>query len=153
LQIGNVDILTVFPHDFPHKPTENTKRWAENIANLLTDEARITKTQDILAGAYCVEALTQEICENAWVFFQKIMAKGGVFHVDCRGFLENECAKNIAHIENNLKNKKTALVGVHIYPISKDAPPKTFTKDADVLSVYNEGWKIVFLEELGLEKH
>ncbi len=146
--IGNIDVLTIFPHGFPQNSFEDGKRLAENIANLLTDESHITKTQDLLAGAYSVETLTLQICENAWEFFQKIMEKGGVFETETKEFLENECQKNIESIKKNIENKKNALVGVHTYQQHDGNSRAIFNKSKDFLSQYGEGWKMAFLEEM-----
>ncbi len=65
--IGGCDSLTVFPEE-NNNVTMN--RIARNISVVLREESHLDKVADPLAGAYTLDAMTNDIAQNAWTMFQ-----------------------------------------------------------------------------------
>lgn len=66
--IGGCNSLTVIPEN---ENSPMMRRIARNVSNILREESHFDKVADPLAGAYVVETLTQQICEQAWSQFQQ----------------------------------------------------------------------------------
>lgn len=68
--IGGCQALTICPQD----DTNATQvRIARNISALLREESHLNKVDDPLAGAYAIEAMTNEFAKSSWAIFQKNM--------------------------------------------------------------------------------
>jgi methylmalonyl-CoA mutase len=64
---GGCNAVTIVPED-PENTTMN--RIARNISRILLDESHLNKVNDPFAGAYAIEAMTDEIAKKAWGQFQ-----------------------------------------------------------------------------------
>jgi hypothetical protein len=59
-------------------PTDFSARIARNTQIVLAEESGITKVVDPLGGSYYVEALTQQLVDEAWAIIEKVQADGGM---------------------------------------------------------------------------
>jgi Methylmalonyl-CoA mutase len=67
--IGNVDFLSLHPW---HKDNLNEARLAQNIQHLLREESSLDLYNDVMAGSYFIEDVTQQIVTQVW---QNIVAE------------------------------------------------------------------------------
>jgi methylmalonyl-CoA mutase len=65
--IGNCNSLTLYPQD-PFSSMMG--RVARNVSNILREESHLNKVSDPLAGAYIIDAMTDQMCRRAWELFQ-----------------------------------------------------------------------------------
>ncbi len=70
--LGGCNALTVMPED-PKSPLQN--RIARNTGIILKEESYLDRTRDTIAGAYYIEALTEELARSVWTEFQKLTAQ------------------------------------------------------------------------------
>ncbi|HYG02675.1 MAG TPA: methylmalonyl-CoA mutase family protein [Chryseosolibacter sp.] len=66
--IGGCDALTVLPED-ENNPTMD--RIARNVSSVLREESHFDKVSDPLAGSYIIEAMIDQMAQEAWSMFQK----------------------------------------------------------------------------------
>ncbi len=74
-------------------PTEEAVRVALRTQQVLAHESGVANTIDPLAGSYYVEALTNEMEEEAYKYFDKVEALGGVVDAIEKGFFQREIAE------------------------------------------------------------
>jgi methylmalonyl-CoA mutase len=65
--LGGCDALTLDPEDIENPLMD---RIAMNVSHILREEYYFSKVADPLAGSYFVEALTSQVSQAAWQFFQ-----------------------------------------------------------------------------------
>ncbi|HEY0653107.1 MAG TPA: methylmalonyl-CoA mutase family protein [Chryseosolibacter sp.] len=70
--IGGANAITIFPEDPSHTMMN---RIARNVSNLLREESHLDKVADPSAGAYAIDAMTEEFAKHAWKTFQEKQAK------------------------------------------------------------------------------
>ncbi len=79
--LGGADGVSVLPYDV-NAPTTAThrraRRVARNIAIILEEEGFLTRTHDVAAGSYSIEALSEQLSQTAWGLFQEIEGSGGI---------------------------------------------------------------------------
>ncbi|UOG73923.1 methylmalonyl-CoA mutase family protein [Hymenobacter tibetensis] len=77
--LGGVDALSIRPFDcLFHDPNEFSNRLARNLSVLLREEVGLGQVQDVAAGSYYLETLTDTLAQEAWTLFQRIEAEGGL---------------------------------------------------------------------------
>jgi methylmalonyl-CoA mutase len=77
--LGGADVLSVRPFDcLFHDSNEFSDRLARNVSVLLREEVGLGQVQDVAAGSYYLETLTDTLAQEAWALFQKIEAQGGL---------------------------------------------------------------------------
>jgi methylmalonyl-CoA mutase len=122
-------------------PTDFSARIARNTQIYLQQETQITKTVDPWAGSYHVEALTEEITENAWKLIQEVEELGGMTKAIEKGIpkmrIEEAAAKKQAKIDSG----QDVIVGVNKYQLKEEDP-------LHILEVDNEAVRISQIERL-----
>ena len=80
--LGGADGVSILPYDV-NAPSDDThrraRRVARNIAIILEEEGFLTRTHDVAAGSYSIEALSEQLCQTAWGLFQEIEGSGGIY--------------------------------------------------------------------------
>ncbi len=68
--LGGCDALTVFP-----EAEDNTmmNRIARNVSSVLREESHLSKVADPTAGSYYIDSLVNQLAENVWKEFQKLV--------------------------------------------------------------------------------
>lgn len=72
--LGGVDSFNITPSS----NSNQDRRIAINVMNILKEEAHMDKTNDPSSGSYYIENLTEKIASNAWGIFKQIEEKGGL---------------------------------------------------------------------------
>jgi methylmalonyl-CoA mutase N-terminal domain/subunit len=96
-------------------PTEAAVRVALRTQQILACESGVPNTIDPLAGSYYIEALTNEMEEEAYKYFDQVEALGGVVPAIERGFFQKEIAEASYRYQREIETKKRTIVGVNDY--------------------------------------
>lgn len=115
--IAGADAVTVLPFDAALGiPGPLGRRVARNTQMVLLEEANLARVADPAGGAWMFEALTSELAEKAWAFFQEIEKRGGMAEALQSGFVGEAVGAVAAERRKNIARRKDALTGVSEYP-------------------------------------
>jgi methylmalonyl-CoA mutase N-terminal domain/subunit len=98
-------------------PSEKAVLIALRTQQLIAEESGVTNTIDPLAGSYFVEALTNEMEEEAEEYFRKIEELGGVLKAIDAGFFQREIADAAFDYQRKIEKGQRTMVGVNKYQI------------------------------------
>jgi len=104
-------------------PTEEAVTIALRTQQILAEETGVANTIDPLAGSYFVEALTNEMEEQAWEYIRKIDEMGGMLKAIERGYPQMEIAEAAYRYQRQIDAGEKVIVGVNKYVT--DHPPIT----------------------------
>jgi methylmalonyl-CoA mutase N-terminal domain/subunit len=96
-------------------PTENAVRVALRTQQILAHESGVANTIDPLAGSYYVETLTNDMEEEAYKYFEKVDALGGVIEAIEKGFFQREIADASYRYQKEVESRDRIIVGVNEY--------------------------------------
>ena len=96
-------------------PTEDAVRVALRTQQVLAHESGAANTIDPLAGSYYVEALTNEMEEEAYKYFEKVEALGGVVEAIEKGFFQREIAEASYRYQKEIDSGDRKIIGVNDY--------------------------------------
>lgn len=112
--IGGAHGFKCIPYDALNKnKSSDAIRISTNIPLLLKQEGLVTQVQNILDGSPLFTNSVNKICEKAWMFFQEIEKKGGVFEAVRSGWLQMELKRQEEFSKNQLSYLQKELVGVN----------------------------------------
>lgn len=94
-------------------PSEHAHQMSVRIQQILQNEANLTAVVDPLGGSYYVEALTDEIRQRAWAFFDEIMDRGGFLAVLDSGWLHACALENQTGQLDAIERGDSKVVGVN----------------------------------------
>jgi methylmalonyl-CoA mutase N-terminal domain/subunit len=101
-------------------PSEYAVKVALRTQQLLAHESGVTNTVDPLGGSYFVEALTDRMEQEAYDYFHKVEAIGGVIPALEKGFFQREIAEAAYRYQMEIDTHRRTVVGVNEY--TEDAP-------------------------------
>jgi methylmalonyl-CoA mutase N-terminal domain/subunit len=101
-------------------PSEYAVKVALRTQQLIAHESGVVNTIDPLAGSYFVEAMTNHIEQEAYDYFHKIEALGGVIPAIERGFCQREIAEAAYRYQMEIDTHQRVVVGVN--ELSEDEP-------------------------------
>jgi methylmalonyl-CoA mutase len=111
-------------------PTDFSARIARNTQLILAEETGIPRVVDPLAGSYYVEALTQELADEAWALIQEVEELGGMTKAVASGMPKLRIEESAARRQAGVDRGDEVIVGVNKYqPANPD--------HVDVLSIDN----------------
>jgi methylmalonyl-CoA mutase N-terminal domain/subunit len=96
-------------------PTEEAVRIALRTQQIIAEETGVANTIDPLGGAYFVEALTDQLEEQAYAYFRKIDELGGMVEAVKRGFPQREIADAAFELQTEIDAGRRTVVGVNRY--------------------------------------
>ncbi len=96
-------------------PSETAVRVALRTQQIIAHESGVANTIDPLGGSYFVEQLTDEIEADAWEYFAKIEALGGVLPAIETGFFQQEIADAAYRYQHEIDTRQRLVVGVNEY--------------------------------------
>ncbi|MHA1483966.1 MAG: acyl-CoA mutase large subunit family protein, partial [Candidatus Thorarchaeota archaeon] len=94
-------------------PTEDAVRVALRTQQIIAHESGAANTIDPLAGSYFVESLTNELEEEAYKYFDRFDAMGGVIPAIEKGFPQREIANASYKYQREIETNKRTIVGVN----------------------------------------
>jgi methylmalonyl-CoA mutase N-terminal domain/subunit len=101
-------------------PTDFAVQIALRTQQIIAEETGVINTIDPLAGSYFVEALTNEMEEQAWDYIHKIDDMGGMVAAIDRGFPQMELADAAYKYQQQIDANEKIMVGVNKYVIDED---------------------------------
>lgn len=96
-------------------PTERAALIALRTQQIIAHETGVTNTVDPLGGSYFVEKLTNELEEEAWEYFRKIDAMGGMVEAIEAGFPQKEIQESAYQFQRAVERGEKTIVGVNEY--------------------------------------
>ena len=102
-------------------PSEKAVRIALRTQQIIAEESNIANTIDPLGGSYFVEWLTNKMEEEAYNYFDRIEALGGVIPAIKKGFFQKEIAKSAYQYQKEIDEGKSKVVGVNCYKADEEA--------------------------------
>jgi methylmalonyl-CoA mutase N-terminal domain/subunit len=94
-------------------PSDKAVRIALRTQQIIAEESGVTNTVDPLGGSYFVEALTNELEEQAYEYFDKIEQFGGVIPAIKAHFFQGEIARASYWYQNEVDEGRKIVVGVN----------------------------------------
>jgi methylmalonyl-CoA mutase len=137
---GGADIVTVLPFTSAYAVAdEQARRIARNTQLVLQEETHLGRVADPAAGAWAMEALADDLVKVAWGHVQEIERAGGLSAALASGLVQGWITTTRAARERDVARRKTALVGVSVFPnLGEDLPaltPSAGRVDSDSRSI------------------
>jgi methylmalonyl-CoA mutase N-terminal domain/subunit len=101
-------------------PTERAALIALRTQQIIAHETGAANTVDPLGGSYFVEKLTSELEEEAWDYFRKIDAMGGMVEAVEAGFPQKEIHESAYRHQRAVERGEKLIVGVNAYQMNTD---------------------------------
>jgi methylmalonyl-CoA mutase N-terminal domain/subunit len=103
-------------------PTEEAATIALRTQQIIAEESGVANTIDPLGGSYFVEALTNQMEEEAFAIIQKIDDMGGMLAAIEKSFPQREIADSAYHYQKQIDENKKTVVGVNKYITEERLP-------------------------------
>ncbi|MDO8784854.1 MAG: methylmalonyl-CoA mutase family protein [Syntrophales bacterium] len=105
------------PYDEPLSLGHSMEAWQlhRDAARIIQFEAGLCDVIDPLAGSYYVEALTDQIEEEAWEIYNKIEDMGGAVTAIEKGFIQQEVARSAYERQKEIESAKVLRVGMNCF--------------------------------------
>jgi methylmalonyl-CoA mutase N-terminal domain/subunit len=100
-------------------PNEAAARLALRTQQILAHESGVANTVDPFGGSYFLEALTDELEEEAYQYFGRIQGLGGVIPAIRRGFFQQEIANSAYRYQREVEDKERIIVGVNDFAVDE----------------------------------
>jgi methylmalonyl-CoA mutase len=110
-------------------PTDFSARIARNTQIVLAEESGITKVVDPLGGSYYVEALTQELVDQAWATILEVDALGGMTKAVATGMPKQRIEEAAAARQARVDKGEDVIVGVNKYRLKEEGHLDTLSID------------------------
>lgn len=119
-------------------PTEEAARTALRTQQIVAFESGAADTVDPLAGSYFVEALTDEIEQEAWKLINTIDAMGGSVSAIEQGYIQEEIARSSYAYQQQIENGEKIIVGVNKFQLQETEDTPVFSVDDSIRKVQTE---------------
>ena len=96
-------------------PTEHAAKLALRTQQIIADETGVVATADPLGGSWYLEDLTNRLETEAYEYFERIEALGGVIPAIERNFFQAEIAEAAFRYQAELERGERTIVGVNRY--------------------------------------
>ena len=129
--LGGTQSLHTNAYDEAYQvPNETAARIALRTQQILAHESGVANTVDPLGGSYFLEALTDELEEEAYRYFDRIQELGGVIPAIRKGFFQQEIANSAYRYQREVEDKERIIVGVNDYVVDEqpDVEPLKVTE-------------------------
>jgi len=103
-------------------PTEQAVEVALRTQQIIAEETGVASVIDPLGGSYYVEWLTEQMEEEAYKYFDRIEAAGGLLRAIKTGYLQREIAENSYRLSKRVEEGKDHVVGVNKYSKAEKEP-------------------------------
>jgi methylmalonyl-CoA mutase, N-terminal domain len=101
-------------------PTEDAVRIALRTQQVIAHETGVVNTIDPLGGSYYVEHLTSELERQAYDYFHRIEALGGVVAAIKENFFQAEIADAAFRYQQEVEAEQRIVVGVNRYKLEAE---------------------------------
>jgi methylmalonyl-CoA mutase N-terminal domain/subunit len=103
-------------------PTEEAARLALRTQQVIAHEAGVVNSIDPLGGSYYLEELTSTLEAQAYEYFDRIEALGGVIPAIKDNFFQREIAEASFRYQAEVESGKRVVVGVNRYLLDDEQP-------------------------------
>ncbi|MBC2670147.1 methylmalonyl-CoA mutase [Novosphingobium piscinae] len=110
-------------------PTDFSARIARNTQIVLQEETGMTKVVDPLGGSYYVEALTQQLVDQAWAIIERVEAEGGMAKAVAAGWPKAMIEEAAAARQARVDRGEDVIVGVNKYRLASEDQLDTLEVD------------------------
>ncbi len=115
--LGGTQSLTVLPFDTFYKtPDDFSERIARNQQLLLKEESYFDRVEDVAAGSYYIENLTDSIATEAWKLFVETEEKGGYLKALKAGFIQKLIGESADKRRKAVATRRENFLGTNEYP-------------------------------------
>ncbi len=119
-------------------PTEDAVRIALRTQQVIAHETGVINTVDPLGGSYYVEHLTNELERQAYDYFLRIDALGGVVAAIEQNFFQREIAEASFRYQNEVERGERVIVGVNRFQLDGETAPEILRIDPAIESTQVE---------------
>ena len=113
-------------------PTEEAVTIALRTQQIIAHESGVADTIDPLAGGYCIEALTNQIEEEATKYIDKIDTLGGAVSAIEKGYVQRQIVESAYKHQREVESKEQIVVGLNQFATEEKTPIKTLRVDPAV---------------------
>jgi len=106
-------------------PTEEAVTIALRTQQIIAHESGVADTTDPLGGAYCIEALTNQIEEESTKYIDKIDQMGGAVAAIEKGYMQREIVESAYRHQREVENKDRIVVGLNQFVTEEETRIKT----------------------------
>ena len=110
-------------------PTEHAVKLALRTQQVIAHETGVPSTIDPLGGSYFVEDLTNRLEREAYAYFDRIRALGGVIAAIKENFFQREIADASFRFQSEVERGERVIVGVNRYEQSDEQEVETLAID------------------------
>jgi methylmalonyl-CoA mutase N-terminal domain/subunit len=100
-------------------PSEKAARLALRTQQVLLHESGVVNTVDPLGGSYFVEALTKQMEDECFAYFERIERLGGVIPALEAGFFQQEIADASYRYQREIDTGQRRIIGVNTYQLEE----------------------------------
>jgi len=119
-------------------PTEEAATIALRTQQIIAEESGVANTIDPLGGSYFVEALTNQMEEQAFEIIQKIDDMGGMLAAIEKNYPQQEIADAAYHYQRQIDELDRTVVGVNKYVTEEDIPVEILEIDEELERIQME---------------
>ena len=109
-------------------PTEQAVMVALRTQQIIAEESGVTNTIDPLGGSWAIEALTDRIEQDAFVYIDRIDELGGIINAINTGYPQKEIADSAYRYQQQLDAEEKIIVGVNKYQVPPEERPLELLK-------------------------
>ncbi len=103
-------------------PTEEAATLALRTQQIIAHESGVADVVDPLGGSYFVESLTADLVREAYAYFDRVDALGGMVAAIEQGFPQREVAESAYRFQQAVERKEQVIVGVNDFVAADQAP-------------------------------
>jgi len=101
-------------------PSEHAATIALRTQQIIAEESGVINSVDPLGGSYFLEALTDKMESQAYVYFDKIGKLGGVLPAIERGFFQGEISDSAYRYQREIDQQIRKVIGVNAHKDQKE---------------------------------
>jgi methylmalonyl-CoA mutase N-terminal domain/subunit len=122
-------------------PSGKAVRIALRTQQIIAHESGVAGTIDPLGGSYFLEALTEQMEDEAMAYFDRIDGLGGVIPAIEKNFFQREIADAAYRYQKEIDEMRRTVVGVNDFVIEEDVQPTLLEMDPKGEAKQVEGLK------------
>ncbi|MFP3984916.1 MAG: methylmalonyl-CoA mutase [Candidatus Bathyarchaeia archaeon] len=113
-------------------PSQQAVTIALRTQQIVAYESSVADTVDPLAGSYCIEALTNQIEEDAFDYIEEIDRQGGAVNAIEKGYMQREIIESAYKYQREVEEKTCTIVGINEFTNRREAPIKLLRVDPEI---------------------
>jgi len=113
-------------------PTEEAVTIALRTQQIIGYESGVADTVDPLAGAYCIEDLTDRIEQEASKYIDRIDQIGGAVAAIEKGYMQGEIVESAYRHQKQVEAKERIIIGLNQFKAEEETPIKTLRVNREV---------------------